>query len=296
MTGKVIPEAKGRKREVAPRTLSCGWRTADRQISFGAHMMAERVNVLGVGISPLSIPLAVAEMERAIERREKGYICVTGVHGVSEAQSSSSFREILNGAFLNTPDGMPMVWMGKLAGRPEIDRVYGPDLFLQACRASKQTKWRHFFYGGAPGVASQLARTLSKRFPWLRVVGVYTPPFRPLNEDERNELRREVAESRPDIIWVGLSTPKQEIFMADALGWLDTTLMVGVGAAFDMLSGRTRQAPRWMQRCGLEWLYRFFQEPRRLWKRYLKNNPLFVLRVVLQKSGLRRYSLESASS
>ena len=258
--------------------------------------MPERVNVLGVGISPLSIPLAISEMERAVAGRVKGYICVTGVHGVSEAQASASFRTILNRAFLNTPDGMPMVWLGKLAGHAGIDRVYGPDLFLQACRVSKQTKWKHFFYGGAPGVASHLTRALQRRFPWLLVAGVYTPPYRALNEAERNELRQQVAAARPDIIWVGLSTPKQEIFMAEALGWLDTTLMVGVGAAFDMLSGRTRQAPRWMQRCGLEWLYRFFQEPRRLWKRYLKNNPLFVARVVLQKIGLRRYSLEPASS
>jgi len=258
--------------------------------------MAERVNVLGVGISPLNIPLAIAEMERAIARRAKGYICVTGVHGVSEAQSSASFRTILNRAFLNTPDGMPMVWMGKLGRHAEMDRVYGPDLFVQACRVSKQTGWKHFFYGGAPGVASQLERSLGRRFPWLKVSGVYSPPYRPLNEEEREELRRQVASAQPDIIWVGLSTPKQEIFMAEALDWLDTTLMVGVGAAFDMLSGRTRQAPRWMQRCGLEWFYRLFQEPRRLWRRYLKNNPLFVVRVILQKSGLRRYSLESASS
>jgi N-acetylglucosaminyldiphosphoundecaprenol N-acetyl-beta-D-mannosaminyltransferase len=256
--------------------------------------MADRVNVLGVGISPLSIPLAVAAMEQAIERRSKGYICVTGVHGVSEAQANPVFRDILNRAFLNTPDGMPMVWLGKLAGHAAMDRVYGPDLLLQICRVSQQTGWRHFFYGGAPGVAKALAAALKKSFPHLHVVGTYTPPFRPLHQEEREDLRRQVAGAHPDIIWVGLSTPKQEAFMAEALGWLDTTLMVGVGAAFDLLSGRVRQAPRWIQRCGMEWLFRFFQEPRRLWKRYFKNNPLFVGRVVLQKTRLRRYSLGSS--
>jgi N-acetylglucosaminyldiphosphoundecaprenol N-acetyl-beta-D-mannosaminyltransferase len=257
--------------------------------------MADRVNVLGVGISPLSIPLAVAAKERAIEHRSKGYICVTGVHGVSEAQVNSGFRSILNRAFLNTPDGMPMVWLGKLAGHSAMDRVYGPDLMLQSCRVSLQTNWRHFFYGGAPGVAESLSAALRLRHPHLQVVGTYTPPFRPLNEQEREELRAQVAALKPDIIWVGLSTPKQEAFMAEALGWLDTTLMVGVGAAFDLLSGRVAQAPRWIQRCGMEWLYRLFQEPRRLWKRYLKNNPLFVLRLLLQKTGLRRYSLDRSA-
>ena len=256
--------------------------------------MSDRVNVLGVGVSSLNLPLAVAAMGRAIEHRSKGYICVTGVHGVSEAQENPALRAILNRAFLNTPDGMPMVWLGRLAGHRTMDRVYGPDLFLQACRVSRQTGWRHFFYGGAPGVAEHLAETLRRQFPWLAVVGHYTPPFRPLNEQEKEDLQAQVAAARPDIVWVGLSTPKQEIFMADASDWLDTTLLVGVGAAFDLLSGRVRQAPRWIQRGGLEWLFRLCHEPRRLWRRYCKNNPLFVARLFLQKTGLRRYSLEGS--
>jgi N-acetylglucosaminyldiphosphoundecaprenol N-acetyl-beta-D-mannosaminyltransferase len=257
--------------------------------------MTDPINVLGVGISPLSIPLVVAAMGRAIDHRSKGYICVTGVHGVSEAQANPAFRSILNGAFINTPDGMPMVWLGKLSGHKAMDRVYGPDLMVQVCRVSRQAGWRHFFYGGAPGAAEQLAETLRGRFPHLQVVGTYTPPFRPLNEGEKKELQEAVTRTRPDIVWVGLSTPKQETFMADALGWLDTTLMVGVGAAFDLLSGRVRQAPRWIQRSGLEWLFRLIQEPRRLWTRYLKNNPLFVARVVLQQLGLRRYSIDRST-
>jgi len=254
--------------------------------------MADLINVLGVGVTPLNIPLAISAMQRAIDQRAKGYICVTGVHGVSEAQENPAFRSILNGAFLNTPDGMPMVWLGRRAGHCEMDRVYGPDLLLQSCRVSEQAHWRHFFYGGAPGVAEQLAAALQARHPGLNVVGTYCPPFRPLNEAEKTELKALVAQARPDIIWVGLSTPKQEAFMAEALGWLDTTLMVGVGAAFDLLSGRVRQAPRWIQKCGGEWLFRLCQEPRRLWKRYLRNNPLFVVRLLLQELRLRRYPLE----
>lgn len=252
----------------------------------------ERVNVLGVGISPLNMSLAVAAFQKAIETRIKGYVCVTGVHGVSEAQENPQFRTILNGAYLNTPDGMPMVWMGRLAGHHEMSRVYGPDLLPEICRVSEQTNWRHFFYGGAPGVAELLADTLRATYPKLTVAGTYTPPFRPLNDGEKEELRALVAKTKPDIIWVGLSTPKQEAFMSEALPWLDTTLMVGVGAAFDLLSGRVKQAPRWIQRSGFEWLYRTFQEPRRLWKRYFKNNPLFVGRLFLQLTGLRSYPLE----
>jgi N-acetylglucosaminyldiphosphoundecaprenol N-acetyl-beta-D-mannosaminyltransferase len=253
---------------------------------------SDRVNVLGVGIDPLNLPAALSTIGEAIRTRAKGYVCVTGVHGVSEAQDNPAFRAILNRALLNTPDGMPMVWLGRWQGRRGMDRVYGPDLLLEACRVSQEAKWRHFFYGGAPGVAPQLAASLQSRFPKLIVAGTYAPPFRPLNESETEELRALVAEARPDIVWVGLSTPKQEAFMASFLPQLDTTLMIGVGAAFDLLSGRVKQAPRWIQRSGFEWLYRLAQEPGRLWRRYLKNNPLFLWRVFLQLTGLRRYPLE----
>lgn len=252
----------------------------------------KRVNVLGVGISVLNLPSALEAVGEAINRRAKGYICITGVHGVTEAQDDPEFRRILNRSFLCTPDGMPMVWMGKIAGHREMDRVYGPDLMELVCASSRERGWRHFFYGGAEGVAAQLQARLEERFPGLQIVGTYTPPFRPLTPDEQQHLVRMVDETRPDIFWVGLSTPKQEKFMAEYLPKLNVSLMVGVGAAFDFHSGRVRQAPRWIQRSGLEWFYRLCQEPRRLWKRYLRNNPLFIARVFLQLSGLRRYSAD----
>ncbi|HEY1790489.1 MAG TPA: WecB/TagA/CpsF family glycosyltransferase [Verrucomicrobiae bacterium] len=250
-----------------------------------------RVNVLGVGISVLNLPAALAEIAEAIRNRRKGYICVTGVHGVMEAQSDESFRMILNNAFLCTPDGMPMVWAGKIAGHSEMRRVYGPDLMLDVCAWSQDHSCRHFLFGGAPGVAEQLAEKLKARFPKLEIAGTFTPPFRPLNPAEENELREKVQTTRPDIIWVGLSTPKQEKFMAEYLPKLDATLMIGVGAAFDFLSGRVTQAPRWMQRSGLEWVYRLCSEPRRLAGRYLKNNPRFVAKFALQLAGLKKYTL-----
>ncbi len=255
-------------------------------------MAIQRVNVLGVGISVLNLKTALAAMAEAVAQRRKGYICITGVHGVIEAQDDPAFRRILNEAFLCTPDGMPMVWAGKLRGHREMSRVYGPDLMLDVCAWSQQSGCRHFFYGGMPGVAETLRDRLGQRFPGLRVVGCYSPPFRPLNAEELAHLQRTIRETKPDILWVGLSTPKQERFMVEHLPKLDVTLMVGVGAAFDFHSGRVRQAPRWMQRSGLEWFYRMCSEPRRLAGRYLRNNPRFALKFALQFAGLKQYPLE----
>src|SRR5690348_11180627 len=250
-----------------------------------------RANVLGVGISALNLDSAVGQITRAVEQKTKGYICVTGVHGVSEAQQDPGFRRILNQAFLNTPDGMPMVWMGRLQGFAHMRRVYGPDLMLRLAEVSVPRGFTHFFYGGAPGVAEALRCRLEARFPGLKVVGTFSPPFRPLEGFEQEQLRSQVTGLRPDILWVGLSTPKQEKFMAQYWQELDATLLVGVGAAFDFHAGRVRQAPRWMQRSGLEWLFRLGCEPRRLWKRYFKNNPLFVWRAFCQITSLNKYSL-----
>jgi len=257
----------------------------------GAALTSPRVNVLGVGISALNLDLAVAKVAEALEQKRKGYICVTGVHGVSEAQEDSAFRTILNRAFLNTPDGMPMVWMGKLRGFREMGRVYGPDLMLRLFELSQSRGFTHFFYGGGPGVAEELKSKLETKFPGVRIVGTFTPPFRPLTAEEEADLVRIVSAARPDMFWVGLSTPKQEKFMASHWEQLEATLFFGVGAAFDFHAGRVRQAPRWMQRSGLEWLFRLVCEPRRLWKRYFKNNPLFILRAAAQISGIKKYEL-----
>jgi N-acetylglucosaminyldiphosphoundecaprenol N-acetyl-beta-D-mannosaminyltransferase len=250
-----------------------------------------RANILGIGVSAINLPQATAIILNAVAAKWKGYVAVTGVHGVTEAQSDFAFRRILNSAFLNTPDGMPMSWIGRRQGFKQMDRVYGPDLMLEVCAASTDGRVRHFFYGGAPGVAEALKAALESKFPGLCVCGTYTPPFRPLTQPEEADLLRLMEQTRPDICWVGLSTPKQERLMAAYLERLPVTLMIGVGAAFDLHSGRVRQAPYWMQRSGLEWFFRLTQEPKRLWKRYLINNPLFVIRILAQFTGLRRYSI-----
>ncbi len=254
-------------------------------------MAIQKVNVLGAGISVLNLQTALDAIADAVKARRKGYICVTGVHGVMEAQDDADFKNILNGAFLCTPDGMPMVWAGKLNKHGEMRRVYGPDLMMDVCAWSEKSGCKHFFYGGAEGVAKLLAEKLQAKFPKLDVVGTYTPPFRPLNATEEKALAEQIRILQPDILWVGLSTPKQEKFMAEYLPKLEVTLMVGVGAAFDFHSGRIKQAPRWMQRSGMEWFYRLCREPRRLAKRYCRNNPLFVWKFSGQLLGLKKYPL-----
>jgi N-acetylglucosaminyldiphosphoundecaprenol N-acetyl-beta-D-mannosaminyltransferase len=269
--------------------------TSTSQNAFSAvsgFPAVKRVNVLGVGISVLNLTTAREVIAKAVAAKHKGYICVTGVHGVTEAQDNPAFRQVLNNSFLCTPDGMPMVWMGKFNGFREMGRVYGPDLMLELCRWSQNYPCKHFFFGGAPGVAEELKARLESRFPGLQVAGCYTPPFRPLNSDEETELKQMLQRTKPDIMWIGLSTPKQEQFMARYLSQLEVTLMIGVGAAFDFHSGRVKQAPRWIQRSGFEWLYRLCQEPRRLARRYLRNNPLFLARVFSQLTGIKQYRLE----
>jgi len=250
-----------------------------------------RANVLGVGIHAINPQSAIEIVRTALASDAKGYICVTGVHGIMEAQKDLQFRSILNSAFLVTPDGMPTVWVGRMQGHARMARVFGPDLMLDLCRASVAWGSRHFLYGGAEGVAEELSTKLRQLCPGLNVVGTYTPPFRPLNEEERKDLAKLVENAAPEIIWVGLSTPKQEKFMAEYLPLLRTKLMIGVGAAFDLHTGRIRDCDDWMKRAGLQWFHRLCQEPRRLWKRYLINNPKFLIAIAAQLAGLRAYTI-----
>ena len=251
-----------------------------------------KFNVLGVGVSALNLTQARDLLLGVHGALRRGYVCVTGVHGVTEAGDDAMFRGILNRAWLVTPDGMPLVWIGRARGHGAMTRVYGPDLMLVVCDAGRASGLTHYFYGGGPDVAETLKEKLAARFPGLQVVGTFSPPFRALEPEESATWRAEIARVRPDVIWVGLSTPKQERFMAELAGELDAGVLVGVGAAFDFHAGLKRQAPRWMQRSGLEWLFRLCTEPRRLGARYLRNNPLFLARLLLQATGLRKYPLE----
>ncbi len=207
---------------------------------------------------------------------------MTGVHGVMEAHSKPEFRRVLNESLINAPDGMPMSWIGWLQGHRQMDRVYGPDFLANLCRLSVGKGYRHYLYGGQPGVAAALKSALEKRFPGLQIVGTFTPPFRSLTQEEENELLADVRNAKPDILWVGLSTPKQECFMAQYVDRLCVPLLIGVGAAFDFHTGRLHESPRWIKRAGLQWLHRLMQDPRRLWKRYLFNNAKFLWLIAAQ--------------
>ncbi|HEY4051204.1 MAG TPA: WecB/TagA/CpsF family glycosyltransferase [Acidobacteriaceae bacterium] len=254
-----------------------------------------RANILGVGISPISMSDALRQSDMFLQRGARGYICVTGVHGIMEAQADDAFRDILNSSFLTTPDGMPTVWLGHWQGFKRMTRVYGPDFMLELCKISVERGYKHFLYGGKPGVADDLKQTLLTRFPGLQITGTYTPPFRPLTLEEEAELEGKLQEAQADILWCGLSTPKQERFMAQYIGSLPVKLMVGVGAAFDINSGNLKDAPGWMKAAGLQWFYRMLTEPRRLAGRYLKNNPAFLWLTCLQLSGIRKYPLVTYS-
>ncbi len=250
-------------------------------------MDLDRTDILGVAVSAINMEMALETIDRWIAARHQTYVCVTGVHGVIECQSDGRLRDIQNQAGLVTPDGMPLVWVSRLRNRRHVSRVYGPDLMTDVCAASAAKGYRHFLYGGAEGVPEHLAERLQEKFPGIRIVGTYSPPFRPLTAEEDEAVIRQINESGADIVWVGLSTPKQEYWMADHLGRLETPLMVGVGAAFDFLGDLKTQAPRWVQRSGFEWLYRLVTEPRRLWRRYFKIVPLFLLYIALEFVGLR---------
>jgi N-acetylglucosaminyldiphosphoundecaprenol N-acetyl-beta-D-mannosaminyltransferase len=250
-----------------------------------------RANVLGVGVHAIDLPSAASLIESALQEGTKGYVCVTSVHGVMEAQRDPQFRNILNHALLVAPDGMPTVWVGRMQGNSMMKRVFGPDLMLEICRRSVGAGIRHFLYGGNPGIADELADSLRRRFPGIAVVGTFTPPFRPLEPSEQLALESQMQIALPDIVWVGLSTPKQEKFMAANFRKFSCKIMVGVGAAFDIHTGHVKDAPQWIKDAGLQWAHRLWQEPGRLWKRYLVNNSAFLAALSLQLTGLRRYPL-----
>lgn len=250
-------------------------------------MSAERVAILGVETSAINMDDAVATVADWIERRHPNYVCVVPAHSVMAAREDDELREIMNRSGMTTPDGVAIVWLLKLRGYRQVERVYGPDLMRALCGASVERGWRHFFYGGAEGVADELAAALTADSKGLDVVGTYTPPFRPLTPDEDADVVSRIQESGADIVWVGIGSPRQERWMADHVGRVGAPVLIGVGAAFDFLSGRKPQAPRWMQRSGLEWLFRFGTEPRRLWPRYSRY-PLFALLALIEVVRSRR--------
>jgi len=233
----------------------------------------------------LGVPLALADYGRtldwidaAVAARHRGYVCVAAVHTVMACQEDWALRTAVLGADFTVPDGQPLVWAINALGHALPDRVYGPELMDRACARAAGTGQRFFLYGGRNhGALAELARTLRLRHPGLRIVGGHCPPFRPLGPAEEDAVAEEINRSGADVVWVGIGVPKQEKWMAQMRDRLDAPVLVGVGAAFDFHAGLKRQAPDSLQRLGLEWAFRLVQEPRRLWRRYLRYNPRFVI-------------------
>jgi N-acetylglucosaminyldiphosphoundecaprenol N-acetyl-beta-D-mannosaminyltransferase len=286
-----------RSAETVPRRWAFWWgprvdvksRGSQDSMELEPSLSRPDFKVLGVRIDAVQTPDATAQMERWIqERNGSHFIAVTGMHGVMEAQNDPHFKQMQNAADLVVPDGISMVWLGRYRhGYPLQRRATGSDIMAGFCKETG-AKYRHFLYGGTPAGSEKLERVLRERYG-VQVVGTYVPPFRPLTPEEDLEVRATINKAQPDVLWVGLSTPKQERWMFEHRATLQVPVMLGVGAAFDFLAGTKRQAPRWMGDHGLEWFYRFMSEPRRLWRRVLVQVPRFVFYVTLETLGLKKF-------
>jgi N-acetylglucosaminyldiphosphoundecaprenol N-acetyl-beta-D-mannosaminyltransferase len=244
----------------------------------------------------LGVPLALVDYERTLDwidasvaDRRRGYICVAAVHTVMAAREDAELREAVLGSDLTVPDGQPLVWALNALGHPLEDRVYGPELMQRACARAARDGTRFFLYGGRDADAlARLTENLRASHPGLQIAGGYSPPFRELTPAEEEALVAEINASEADVVWVGIGVPKQEKWMARMRERLEAPVLIGVGAAFDFHAGLVPQAPAAMQRLGLEWVYRLWQEPRRLWRRYARYNPRFLWGVAQQLAANRR--------
>ncbi|MDD5355733.1 MAG: WecB/TagA/CpsF family glycosyltransferase [Candidatus Omnitrophica bacterium] len=242
-------------------------------------MAKEKINkfyILNVGISAIDMDDACLVVEDAILKRQKKYICVCPVSTIMECKKNEKVLRSVNSADLATPDGMPVVWIGKMRGYRNIRRVYGPELMWKICGISVKNGYKHYLYGSSPDVVSKLKERLNEKYRGLIISGSFSPPFRQLTQDEDDEIVKEINNSNSDIVWVGLGSPRQDLWMYEHRDRLNVPVMIGVGAAFDFLAGTKPQAPRWIRNNGFEWLFRLITEPNRLWYRYLVSGSLFI--------------------
>ncbi len=243
-------------------------------------MTGERVDVLGIHVSVTDMDDTVDTFGRWIADGERHLVCVSDMNALLHARADAGLTEVYNTSGLTLADGMPLVWAGKKAGFDRMARVCGPDLLERVMAEAAERGWSQYFYGGADGVAEQLRDTFVARHPALVVAGVYSPPYRTLTAEEDAAIADKINAAGPDIIWVGLGAPKQERWMAEHRDQLNAPILIGVGAAFDFHTGRLDRAPVWMQKAGLEWSYRLYKEPRRLWRRYVLGIPRFAVGIL----------------
>jgi N-acetylglucosaminyldiphosphoundecaprenol N-acetyl-beta-D-mannosaminyltransferase len=251
----------------------------------GAIML--ETDILGVRVHAQRFPDAVHTLHAWAEGPARRYVCACPVYTLMLCREDPAVRNAVQGADMIAADGMPVVWEQRRRGGPQAERIYGPDLMLALCNLTAGEAISHFFWGGKPGVAERLAECMTARFPGLRVAGAHSPPFRPIGPEPDREAIERINATPASIVWVGLGSPKQDLWMAQHRPALNAPLLIGVGAAFDFLSGAKRQAPHWMRQRGLEWLFRLAQEPRRLARRYLVYNPRFMLAVLAERRRWR---------
>lgn len=237
-------------------------------------------SILGVRVSAITYADALREIGRWVVKRKRSYACVAAVHLVMECQKDINLLEGVNGAGLVTPDGMPLVWLLRLYGHKQASRVYGPTLMIKLCALAAQRGWGVYLLGGAKGQSQEVVRVLLRQFPNLRIVGHYDTPVRPVPLLENQKIVAKLNHTSPELVFVGLGCPQQELWMIENRKKLDAPVLIGLGAAFDFLSGRAHQAPLWVQNAGFEWLFRLFQEPKRLWYRYTVINATFLYLMV----------------
>lgn len=252
-----------------------------------------RYSVGGLAINELTFEEALRLFLAAPARGDRVRVHFCTAHTVVEASADPAFHRALVTGGLRVPDGMPLVWVGRLRGR-RVTRVYGPDVMVALLDRARAVAGRHYLYGGGPGTAERLAERMGERFPGLDIVGSEAPPFRPLTADERAAAVDRINASGADYVWVGLGTPKQDAWLIENRGRLQASALFAVGAAFDFLSGEKRQAPRFMMRIGTEWLFRLLTEPRRLRRRYTVTNARFVWLVAKDLLRTRRLRPRSA--
>ena len=243
--------------------------------------MLGKFSILGVQISVIDMKDACSMVESSIRESSKRYICVCPVSTIMECKNDEKVLTSVNSADLATPDGMAVVWLGWIQGFKNIRRVYGPELMQNICEISAKKGYRHYFYGSTEDILNKLEEKLSGEYPGLIISGKFSPPFRQLTVREDKEIIERINKDNPDIVWVGLGSPKQDVWMHEHRDKLNASVLIGVGAAFDFLSGTKPQAPRWIGDHGFEWLFRLVTEPKRLWHRYLISYPLFVYFLII---------------
>lgn len=250
-------------------------------------------NVLGVAVDALNLEVALSRVKRILRSGKKGYVCAIDVNGVLSARRNPDVARTFAEAAIAIPDGTPTVWVGRLQKHVSMEAVTGPELMYEMFSRKEFADYRHFFYGGKDGVAGELAANMLRRFPWTRIAGSFTPPFRELTAAEESDLAQTIRACKPDIIWVGIGAPRQDLFMRRMLPRLETRLMLGVGAAFDFHTGRVRDCAPWVKKMGFHWLHRLLQDPKRLWRRNV-SNAAFLWHIALQLTGLKVYRLPTS--